>query len=153
MMARRHASVRDWLFLGRGIYSAIALECALKMKEVSYVHAEGMPAGFLKHGTLALVDDSVRSLMFLPPRADERLYELAQSSAHEIRARGGKIVSFAFEADESTGDDMLVLPATAPLTAPLLELVAGQLFSYFSAVALQRSIDKPRNLAKSVTVP
>ena len=78
---------------------------------------------------------------------------LFRSSAHEIRARGGKIVSFAFEADESTGDDMLVLPATAPLTAPLLELVAGQLFSYFSAVALQRSIDKPRNLAKSVTVP
>jgi glucosamine--fructose-6-phosphate aminotransferase (isomerizing) len=152
-LARRHAQVHNWLFLGRGIYAAIGLECALKMKEVAYVHAEGMPAGFLKHGTLALVDETMRSLVFLPPRADQRLFELTESSAHEVRARGGKIVAFAFDAEGATADDVLVLPPTPPLTAPLLALVAGQLFSYFTAVSLKRSIDKPRNLAKSVTVP
>jgi len=153
LLARRHAEARHWLFLGRGIYASVALECALKMKEVSYVHAEGMPAGFLKHGTLALIDDAVRSLVFMPPPEDRRLYELTVSSAHEIKARGGRIVGFAFAPEEGLLDDAVILPATSPLTAPLLELVAGQLFSYFTAVALGRSIDRPRSLAKSVTVP
>jgi glucosamine--fructose-6-phosphate aminotransferase (isomerizing) len=153
LLARRHAEVDHWLFLGRGIYASVALECALKMKEVSYVHAEGMPAGFLKHGTLALIDDAVGSLVFMPPREDQRLYELTVSSAHEIKARGGRIVAFAYAPEEGLLDDAVILPATSPVTAPLLELVAGQLFSYFTAVALGRSIDRPRSLAKSVTVP
>jgi glucosamine--fructose-6-phosphate aminotransferase (isomerizing) len=152
-LARRHCQTNHWVFLGRGIYAPVAYECALKMKEVAYIHAEGMAAGFLKHGTLALIDDQVRSLFFLPPRSDTRLFELSQSSAHEIRARGGKIVALAFEAVEGLYDDAVLLPAVPPRCAPFLELVAGQLFSYFTALALGRSIDKPRSLAKSVTVP
>jgi glucosamine--fructose-6-phosphate aminotransferase (isomerizing) len=152
-LARRTADVDHWLFLGRGPYAAIASECALKMKEVAYRHAEGMPAGFLKHGTLALIDDAVRTLLFVPPRSEARLYELTQSSAHEIRARGGHIVAITFDDDDGTYDEAVRLPNVSPWTAPLLELVAGQLFSYFTAVALRRSIDKPRSLAKSVTVP
>ena len=151
-LARRHKDVRHWLFLGRGLYAAIASECALKMKEVAYRHAEGMPAGFLKHGTLALIDDDVRTLLFFPPPEAGRLYAATQSSAHEIRARNGKITGFAFSV-EPDFDDAVVLPAVSPWTAPLVTFVAGQLFSYFTAVGLGRSIDKPRNLAKSVTVP
>jgi glucosamine--fructose-6-phosphate aminotransferase (isomerizing) len=159
-LGRRSAQRANWMFLGRGPYAAIALECALKMKEVAYVHAEGMPAGFLKHGTLALIDDAVTTLVFMPPHAehnpqDERnLYDLSVSSVEEIRARGGKVVGFVFD-DHALElfDESVVLPPTPPEAAPLVSLVAGQLFSYFTAVALGRPVDRPRSLAKSVTVP
>ena len=139
-LAYRHADIGNWVFLGRGRYYPIAMESALKMKEVSYVHSEGMPAGFLKHGTLALIDESVHTLVFCPSREEGDLFDATHSSAEEVNAREGRLVGFCF------------LPNLHPLLNPLLQLVVGQLFSYFTALALGRNIDKPRSLAKSVTV-
>lgn len=150
-LANRHLKIANWIFLGRGRYYPIAMESALKMKEVSYVHSEGMPAGFLKHGTLALIDESVNTLVFCPSRAEEDLFAATHSSAEEVRARGGLTVGFCFEDDELF-QERIVLPSIHPLLNPLLQLVIGQLFSYFTALALDRNIDKPRSLAKSVTV-
>ena len=150
--AYRHARVANWLFLGRGIYYPIALEAALKMKEVTYVHAEGMPGGFLKHGTLSLVDDKLYTLVFVqPPNAGE-LHAMTMSSVEEVRARGGFVFGFTFDGSAEEFDDRLVLAPTHELTAPFLPLVAAQLLAYFTATALRRNVDKPRSLAKSVTV-
>ena len=151
-LAERHSGINNWVFLGRGRYYPIAMESALKMKEVSYVHSEGMPAGFLKHGTLALIDETVNTLVFCPSREESDLFDMTHSSAEEVRAREGHVVGFCFDEDELF-DERIVLPALHPLLNPLLELVVGQLFSYFTALALGRNIDKPRSLAKSVTVP
>ncbi len=150
-LANRYLKIGNWVFLGRGRYYPIAMESALKMKEVSYVHSEGMPAGFLKHGTLALIDEEVNTLVFCPSRGEDDLFAATHSSAEEVRARGGHIVGFCFEEDDLF-DARIVLPALHPLLNPLLQLVVGQLFSYFTALALGRNIDKPRSLAKSVTV-
>ena len=151
-LAERHSGINNWVFLGRGRYYPIAMESALKMKEVSYVHSEGMPAGFLKHGTLALIDETVNTLVFCPSREESDLFDMTHSSAEEVRAREGHLVGFCFDDDELF-NERIVLPALHPLLNPLLELVVGQLFSYFTALALGRNIDKPRSLAKSVTVP
>jgi glucosamine--fructose-6-phosphate aminotransferase (isomerizing) len=149
--ANRHAKVDNWLFLGRGIYYPIALEAALKMKEVTYVHAEGMAGGFLKHGTLSLVDEDLRTLVFVPPQSAGELHTMTMSSVEEIKARGGFVVGFGFDMDDLF-DERLELTTPHLLTAPLLPLVAGQLLAYFTATALKRNVDKPRSLAKSVTV-
>jgi glucosamine--fructose-6-phosphate aminotransferase (isomerizing) len=149
--AYRHAHVQNWLFLGRGIYYPIALEAALKMKEVTYVHAEGMPGGFLKHGTLSLVDDKLYTLVFVPPGKNE-LHTMTMSSVEEVRARGGFVLGIAFEGVDDIFDDRLILPPCSEFTAPFLPLVAAQLLAYFTATALKRNVDKPRSLAKSVTV-
>ena len=150
-LANRHADIENWVFLGRGRYYPIAMESALKMKEVSYVHSEGMPAGFLKHGTLALIDESVHTLVFCPSRGESDLFDATHSSAEEVRAREGHVVGFCFD-DDDLFHERIVLPDLHPLLNPLLQLVVGQLFSYFTALALGRNIDKPRSLAKSVTV-
>jgi len=149
--AYRHAHVPNWLFLGRGIYYPIALEAALKMKEVTYIHAEGMPGGFLKHGTLSLVDDKLYTLVFVPPGNGE-LHGMTMSSVEEVKARGGFVFGIAFEGVDDIFDERLVLPVTSDFTAPFLPLVAAQLLAYFTATALKRNVDKPRSLAKSVTV-
>jgi glucosamine--fructose-6-phosphate aminotransferase (isomerizing) len=149
--AYRHAHVSNWLFLGRGIYYPIALEAALKMKEVTYVHAEGMAGGFLKHGTLSLVDDKLYTLVFVPPGHGD-LHAMTMSSVEEVKARGGFVFGIAFEGVDDIFDDRLILPETHQLTAPFLPLVAAQLLAYFTATALKRNVDKPRSLAKSVTV-
>jgi glucosamine--fructose-6-phosphate aminotransferase (isomerizing) len=151
-LANRHKAVGNWVFLGRGRYYPIAMESALKMKEVSYVHSEGMPAGFLKHGTLALIDEKVNTLVFCPSPAETDLFHTTHSSAEEVHAREGHMVGFCFEQDDLF-HERIVLPALHPMLNPLLQLVVGQLFSYFTALALGRNIDKPRSLAKSVTVP
>jgi glucosamine--fructose-6-phosphate aminotransferase (isomerizing) len=151
-VAYRHATQHNWLFLGRGPYYPIALEAALKVKEVAYLHAEGMPGGFLKHGTLALVDDKLRTLVFLPPRESGELYALTLSSVEEIRARGGFVLGFGFEDHAELCDEVVVFRAGHLDTAPFLPLVGAQLFAYFAATALRRNVDKPRSLAKSVTV-
>ena len=146
---------KNWLFLGRGVYHAMALEAALKMKEVTYLHVEGLPAGFLKHGTLAMVDPSLMSLFFLPTKEEKSLRDLTLAAMEEVKARGGPIIGFLLEDDEegkSLMDHYVALPAVNAAIAPLLELIMAQLFAYFSALKLGRSIDKPRNLAKSVTV-
>ncbi len=150
--AYRHAHVQNWLFLGRGIYYPIALEAALKMKEVTYVHAEGMPGGFLKHGTLSLVDHNLYTLVVVPPPTAGELYAMTMSSVEEVKARGGFVFGFTFDGEEEIFDDRVVLNATHELTAPFLPLVCAQLFAYFTATALKRNVDKPRSLAKSVTV-
>ncbi|MCX8070950.1 MAG: glutamine--fructose-6-phosphate transaminase (isomerizing) [Candidatus Binatia bacterium] len=151
-VAYRHANMRNWLFLGRGIYYPIALEAALKMKEVTYLHAEGMAGGFLKHGTLSLVDENLYTLVFVPPRNCGELYTLTMSSVEEVRARGGFVLGFAFEEEPALFDESVTFVASHRLTAPLLPLVGAQLLAYFTATALKRNVDKPRSLAKSVTV-
>ena len=151
-LARKHMKINHWLFLGKGLYYPVALESALKMKEVSYVHSEGMPAGFLKHGTLALIDEKVSTLVFSPSAREVALHNAVSSAAEEVKARKGHVVGLCFEEDELY-EERIVLPDLHPVVNPLLQLVAGQLFSYFTAVGLNRNVDKPRSLAKSVTVP
>lgn len=154
-LAERIVSYANCLVLGRGVYYPIALEAALKMKEVTYLHVEGMPAGFLKHGTLALVDDTMLSLLMLPPPRQRELHQQTLSALEEIKARGGPVFGLVFEDDERAKnllDHYLELPVVPCTVAPFLQLIFAQLLSYFSALKLGRSIDKPRNLAKSVTV-
>jgi len=149
--AYRHAHVANWLFLGRGHYYPIALEAALKMKEVTYIHAEGMPGGFLKHGTLSLVDDKLYTLVFVPPGHGD-LHTMTMSSVEEVKARGGFVFGLAFDGVDDIFDECVTFTPRAELTAPFLPLVAAQLLAYFTATALKRNVDKPRSLAKSVTV-
>ena len=146
---------QNWLVLGRGLYLPIALEAALKTKEITYLHVEGMPAGFLKHGALALIDPHVLSFFLMPHPEDARLHQQTLASIEEVRVRGGPVVGFVFEGDDVANrlfDECVVLPKISVLTAPFLHLVVAQLLSYFSALQLNRNIDKPRNLAKSITV-
>jgi len=154
-IAKTHSKIRHWLFLGRGRYYPVARESALKMKEVAYVHAEGMPSGFLKHGTIALIDDRLNSVIFTPPEEEKLLYELTLSSAEEIKARGGYLLGITFKSrskEPMPFTDQIVLPKAPPFIAPFLEMVVAQLLSYFTATTLKRNIDRPRSLAKSVTV-
>jgi len=150
--AYRHAHIANWLFLGRGIYYPIALEAALKMKEVTYVHAEGMAGGFLKHGTLSLVDEKLYTLVFVPPPASGELHAMTMSSVEEVRARGGFVFGLTVNDGEETFDERIAVTSSHDFTAPFLPLVLAQLLAYFTATALRRNVDKPRSLAKSVTV-
>ena len=146
---------RNWLFMGRGIYYPIAMESALKMKEVTYIHAEGLPAGFLKHGTLAMIDESLYSIFFLPANDGSDLYKSTLMAIEEVKARSGKVISFCLVDDLETqnlSDHYFVIPEVDSDIMPLIELVMAQLFSYYSALHMGLNIDKPRNLAKSVTV-
>ena len=154
-IAHHYCKTKHWLYLGRGVYYPIALESALKMKEVAYVHAEGMPGGFLKHGTLALIDQDIFSIVFIPPKTDKELYHATMHSVDEIRARSGFVLGIHFGQRGKNADQFseeLILPPVPPIIAPMVQLVIGQLFSYFTATSLKRNVDKPRSLAKSVTV-
>jgi glucosamine--fructose-6-phosphate aminotransferase (isomerizing) len=151
-LARRYHRYENWFFLGRGMYTAIAFEAALKMKEVTYLHAEGMPAGFLKHGTLSLIDHNTPSVFLMPPKEQSELYELTLSSMEEVHARGGRVIAFGSDDVPGHVDEEVRLPKTSPWIAPFLHLLAGQLLAYETAVALGRNVDRPRSLAKSVTV-
>jgi len=151
-IAYRNAAVKNWLYLGRGIYYPVALEAALKMKEVTYIHAEGMPGGFMKHGTISLIDESMNSLVFVPTQHEEPIYELTLSGVEEIKARKGKVIGIHFGAPRGLFAEEVKLPEVPEIIAPLFQLVAGQLFAYYTATALKRNVDKPRSLAKSVTV-
>jgi len=154
-IANKYSDIEHWLYLGRGIYYPIAMESALKMKEVAYVHAEGMPCGFLKHGTLALIDKDIYSIVFIPPKEEKTLYESTLASVEEIRARSGFVLGIHFDErgkNKNLFDEELILPAVPKIIAPFIHLVIAQLFAYFTATSLKRNIDKPRSLAKSVTV-
>jgi len=151
-LALKYHDKRNWFFLGRGMYTPIAFESALKMKEVTYLHAEGMPAGFLKHGTLSLIDEETPSVFLLPPKEEKELYQLTMSSVEEVRARKGIVIAFNYDRDQGSFDEEIRLPKASPMVTPLLHLVAGQLLAYETAVALGRNVDRPRSLAKSVTV-
>jgi glutamine---fructose-6-phosphate transaminase (isomerizing) len=154
-LAKKTKHIKNWYFIGRGIYSAIAQESALKMKEVTYHHAEGIPGGFMKHGSIALIEDGFGSVFFLPPKSSGELYKLTITNAEEIKSRNGFIVAFGFEEFEKNDDlfdYQINLKKTDDLSSPVLLLVLGQLFAYYSAVVLKRDVDKPRSLAKCVTV-
>ncbi len=154
-VARERQHMKNCLYLGRGVYYPAALECALKMKEITYLHAEGMSAGFLKHGTISLIDAHMDTIILMPTPEEAELHALTRSSAEEIRARGGFVLGCRFEGDGATEglfNEEIVLPRVSPLLAPFLHLVSGQLLAYFLAVALKRDVDRPRALAKSVTV-
>jgi len=152
-LANKYSHIKNWLWLGRGLYYPLALESALKMKEVTYLHAEGMPGGFLKHGTLSLIDEDMYTVVLVPPKEEEDLYQLTMSSVEEIKARGGFVIGIGFDHDEDLFDEIILLPKVSRFLAPFLPLVPAQLFAYFVALSLDREIDKPKSLAKSVTVP
>lgn len=151
-IAKKYAQYRDFLYLGRKYNFPIATEGALKIKEISYVHAEGYATGEMKHGPIALIDKDFPSI-FLAPR--DSVYEKTVSGMQEIKARGGRIIAVATEGDmeiKKIADDVIYIPKTLEMLTPLLSVVPLQLMAYFVGVARGYDVDKPRNLAKSVTV-
>jgi len=151
-IAKRFHTKRNFLYLGRGINYPIALEGALKLKEISYVHAEGYPAGEMKHGPIALVDKDM-PVVVLAPR--DRLYEKTVSNLMEVKARGAPVIAFVTEGERelrNTADAVFTVPDLHPLMAPILFAVPLQLLAYHIAVLRSCDVDQPRNLAKSVTV-
>ncbi|HEX7081270.1 MAG TPA: glutamine--fructose-6-phosphate transaminase (isomerizing) [Gammaproteobacteria bacterium] len=149
-LARRYARFDDAYYIGRDFGWALAMEGALKLKEVAYVHAEAYPASELKHGPLALVSPEVPTIAIVP---DDHLLEKNLASIEEIRARKGPVLAVAQrERLDVDVDDLVVVPALDPVLDPILMLIPLQLFAYYLALETGRSIDRPRNLAKSVTV-
>jgi len=151
-VVKSYTAATDVLFLGRGYNFPIALEGALKLKEISYIHAEGYPAAEMKHGPIALVDEHL-PVVFLATK--DNCYEKIISNIQEIKARGGKIIALATEGDEivpALAKDTFFLPATDELLAPFLNVIVLQLFSYEMGIQKGLDVDQPRNLAKSVTV-
>jgi glucosamine--fructose-6-phosphate aminotransferase (isomerizing) len=151
-IALKYAKAEDFLFLGRGYNFPVALEGALKLKEISYIHAEGYPAAEMKHGPIALIDEKTPTV-FIAPR--DMLYDKTFSNLEEIKARKGPVIALATEGDEQMArkaDDVIYLPATLEPVFPLLATIPLQLLAYHIAVARGCDVDKPRNLAKSVTV-
>ena len=151
-LAEQFVEKRHCLFLGRGEQYPIAMEGALKLKEISYIHAEAYPAGELKHGPLALIDDEMPVVAIAPNNA---LLEKLKSNLHEVRARGGRLYVFAdFQApmDEADGVTVIKLPETDDLIDPFVFTIPLQLLAYHVAVLKGTDVDQPRNLAKSVTV-
>jgi glucosamine--fructose-6-phosphate aminotransferase (isomerizing) len=149
----------DFLFLGRGVHFPIALEGALKLKEISYIHAEGYPAGEMKHGPNALIDEKLPVVVLATrdPASDESrvLYEKTLSNIQEVKAREGLVVALATEGDEQvrkTADYVIEIPPVSEMLSPILEIVPLQLLAYHIAVRRGCDVDQPRNLAKSVTV-
>jgi glucosamine--fructose-6-phosphate aminotransferase (isomerizing) len=145
-----------FLFLGRGINYPIALEGALKMKEISYIHAEGYPAGEMKHGPIALIDENLPVVTLCPPG---RTYEKMLSNVQEVKARGGRVLAVVAQGDtqvrsilEQPHDIIIDVPPIDELWSPLLTVIPLQLLAYHVAVRAGRDVDQPRNLAKSVTV-
>jgi len=151
-VAHELSHARDVLYLGRGVHYPIALEGALKLKEISYIHAEGFAAGELKHGPIALIDENVPVVVVAPRDA---LYEKTISNMQEVAARGGQIILITSDDAGAPGTDILAeirLPAVHPFTAPILSCLPVQLLAYHTAVLIGTDVDQPRNLAKSVTV-
>ncbi len=155
-IARATSGVEHWLFLGCGVYYPVAMESALKMKEITYQHAEGMPAGFLKHGTLSMVEPDLHALFFVPLFLEQKdLHDRTLIAMEQVKARGGTVIGIMFQGDEralALADQAVLLPQMSPLCAPMAQMIMAQMFAYYAALDLDRNIDKPRNLAKSVTV-
>ena len=151
-VARRCASARDVLFLGRGSQFPVALEGALKLKEISYIHAEGYAAGEMKHGPIALIDENLPVVVLA---VKEPSYEKTLGNVEEVRARGGQVIAVVAEGDThaaSLATMALVVPQCPPLLAPLLTILPLQFLAYHVADLKGTDVDQPRNLAKSVTV-
>ena len=142
----------NFIYLGRGYNLPVALEGALKLKEISYIHAEGYPAAEMKHGPIALIDESM-PVVFICTR--DSAYDKVMSNMSEVRARKGRIIAIASEGDADVSrhaDHVLYVPQTLPMLQPLLSVVPLQLLAYHVAVSRGCDVDQPRNLAKSVTV-
>jgi glutamine---fructose-6-phosphate transaminase (isomerizing) len=151
-LAEKYKDADDFLYLGRGYNFPVALEGALKLKEISYIHAEGYPAAEMKHGPIALVDEQL-PVVFIATK--DSYHEKVLSNMQEIKARKGKVVSVINEGDEqstSLSDDIIAVPEADEIMAPMLSVVPMQLLAYYIGVARGLDVDKPRNLAKSVTV-
>lgn len=151
-LADHFANKHHALFLGRGVYYPIALEGALKLKEISYIHAEAYPAGELKHGPLALVDEKMPVIALAP---DDKLLDKIKSNLQEVRARGGELIVFADAAAQiasGPGIQVINMPKVESLLAPIVYTIPLQLLAYYTAVIKGTDVDQPRNLAKSVTV-
>ena len=151
-VATRYAERRNALFLGRGLQRPVALEGALKLKEIAYVHAEGYAAGEMKHGPIALIDEQV-PVVVLAPR--DATFERIMGNIEEVKARGGTVIAVGHRGDEdlaARAEHCIGVPAAADLLMPFLTVVPLQLLAYHSALLRGCDVDKPRNLAKSVTV-
>ncbi|TET81334.1 glutamine--fructose-6-phosphate transaminase (isomerizing), partial [candidate division TA06 bacterium] len=151
-LASDYCDVNNFLFLGRGYNFPVALEGALKMKEISYIHAEGYPAAEMKHGPIALIDQNM-PVVFIAIR--DGVYEKVLSNIAEVKARRGRVIAIATEGDREIGesaDHVIYVPETLPSISPLLTVIPLQLLAYYVALKRNCDVDKPRNLAKSVTV-
>ncbi|HKQ40022.1 MAG TPA: glutamine--fructose-6-phosphate transaminase (isomerizing) [Verrucomicrobiae bacterium] len=151
-IAEKYKSAEDFFFLGRQYNFPVALEGALKLKEISYIHAEGYPAAEMKHGPIALIDQKTPSVVIIPT---DSMYDKTLSNLQVVKARKGPIIAVATEADRAItkeADDVIYIPQTAECLVPLLSVVPLQLLAYHIAVLRGCDVDKPRNLAKSVTV-
>ncbi|MCS6868518.1 glutamine--fructose-6-phosphate transaminase (isomerizing) [Thermus sp.] len=151
-IAEKYHQAQDFLFLGRHVQAPTAYEGALKLKEISYIHAEAYPAGEMKHGPIALIDEHLPVVVLA---TQGPLYEKTLANIQEVRARGGKVIALATEGDREIGklaQDVIYLPEVHPLLYPIVSVVPLQLLAYEVAVLLGRDVDQPRNLAKSVTV-
>jgi glutamine---fructose-6-phosphate transaminase (isomerizing) len=151
-IARRYYQVNNFLYLGRQYLYPVALEGALKLKEISYIHAEGYPAAEMKHGPIALVDENTPSVFLIPRGA---VFDKVMSNLEEIKARGGPVIAIACEGDDEVAaraDDVICVPRVPDYLQPLVAVVPLQLLAYHIALLRGCDVDKPRNLAKSVTV-
>jgi glucosamine--fructose-6-phosphate aminotransferase (isomerizing) len=151
-IARAYQPYQNFLFLGRKYNMPVALEGALKLKEISYVHAEGYGAGEMKHGPLAMIDGNFPSVVIAP---QDSVYEKNISSIEELKARGGPVIAIATEGDrnmQKLADHTIFIPKTLEMLTPLLSVIPLHLFAYYFGVMRGHDVDKPRNLAKSVTV-
>jgi glucosamine--fructose-6-phosphate aminotransferase (isomerizing) len=151
-VAEQYKDAPNALYLGRGYNFPVALEGALKLKEISYIHAEGYPAAEMKHGPIALIDEQMPVVVIATKQGH---YEKVVSNIQEIKARSGKIIGIVTKGDKEVtklADHVLEVPDTMDALTPLLTTIPLQLFSYHIAVMLEKNVDQPRNLAKSVTV-
>jgi glucosamine--fructose-6-phosphate aminotransferase (isomerizing) len=151
-IAAKYKEAKNFAFLGRKYNSPTALEGALKLKEISYIHSEGFASGEMKHGAIALIDENFPSICIVP---QDSVYEKNLSNIAEIKARSGKVIAIATEGDEKIKelvDDVIYIPKTLEMLTPILATIPLQLFAYYMAVLKGLDVDKPRNLAKSVTV-
>ena len=151
-LAKHYADTRNALYLGRGVNFPVALEGALKLKEISYIHAEGYPAAEMKHGPIALIDENM-PVVFVAPH--DHVYQKVLANMQEVKARGGRILALTSEGNGSLGrlvDHQIYVPATAPLLSSVVTAIPLQLLAYHIAVLRGCDVDRPRNLAKSVTV-
>jgi glucosamine--fructose-6-phosphate aminotransferase (isomerizing) len=151
-IAKKYKDFKNFWFIGRKYNYPIAMEGALKLKECSYLHAEGVAGGELKHGAIALIDESFPTVAICP---SDSVYEKMISNIQEIKARKGPVITITTEGNEKIKelvDDVIYIPKTLEILTPILSVIPLHLFAYYIAVALDRDVDKPRNLAKSVTV-
>jgi glucosamine--fructose-6-phosphate aminotransferase (isomerizing) len=151
-IAEIYKDAKNFLYLGRGYNFPVALEGALKLKEISYIHAEGYPAAEMKHGPIALIDENMPIVVIATNKGH---YEKIVSNIEEIKARKGKIIGIVTKGDTSVknlADHVIEVPETIESLTPLLTTIPLQLLSYYIAVLLEKNVDQPRNLAKSVTV-